>query len=72
MLQQQYNATNVVDSLLECFFTQNTFEEEKAIVAAGRPKPLEKAFSSLKRIKSILSNKMEQGRLSDLDLISIE
>ena len=30
---------NVVDSLLGCSFTQKTFDEKKAIVAAGRPKP---------------------------------
>ena len=28
-----------LDSLMGCSFTQKTFEEEKAIVAAGRPKP---------------------------------
>ena len=30
---------NVVDSLLGCSFTQKTFDEKKAIVAADRPKP---------------------------------
>ena len=30
---------NAVDSLLGCSFTQKTFEEKKAIVAACRPKP---------------------------------
>ena len=61
-----------MDSLLGCSFTQKTFEQKKAIVAAGRPKPVKRSFSSLKRIKSFSQNKMEQDRLSDLDLISIE
>ena len=30
---------NAVDSVLGCSFTQKTFEEKKATVAAGRPKP---------------------------------
>ena len=51
---------------------QKTFEEKTAIVAAGRPKFVERLFSSLKRIKSISRNKMGQDRLSDLRLISIE
>ena len=38
-MQQQYNAMNAVDSVLGCSFTQKTFEEKKATVAAGRPKP---------------------------------
>ena len=66
------NAANVVDSLLGCFFTQKTFEEKKAIVAAGRPKLVERLFSSLKRGKSFSQNKMEQARLLDLGFISIE
>ena len=41
---------NVVDSLLGYFFTQKTFEEKQAIVAAGKPKPIKKLFFSLKRI----------------------
>ena len=49
---------------------KKTFEKEKAIVAVGEPKPVERSFSSLKRIKSFSLNKMEQGRLSDLGLIS--
>ena len=61
-----------MDSLLGCSFTQKTFEEKKAIVAAGRPKPVKRSFSSLKRIKSFSQNKMEQDRFSDLGLISIE
>ena len=61
-----------MDSLLGCFFTQKTFEEKKAIVAAGRPKPVERSFFSLKRIESFSLSKMEQGRLLDLGLISIE
>ena len=55
-----------------CSFTQKTFEEKKAIVAAGKLKPVERSFSSLKRIKPFSQNKMEQDRLSDLGLISIE
>ena len=47
-------------------------KKKKAVVAAGRPKSVERSFSSLKRIKSFSQNKMEQDRLSDLDLISIE
>ena len=61
-----------MDSLLVCFFTQKTFEEKKVIVAAGRPKPVERSFSSLKHIKSFSRNKMKQDRLSDLGLISIK
>ena len=61
-----------MDSLLGFSFTQKTFEEKQAIVAAGRPKPAERSFSSLKRIKSFSRNKMEQDRLSDLGLILIE
>ena len=62
-----------MDSLLGCSFTRKTFEEKKkAVVAAGRPKSVERSFSSLKRIKSFSQNKMEQDRLSDLGLISIE
>ena len=61
-----------MDSLLGCSFTQKTFEQKKAIAAAGRPKPVKRSFSFLKRIKSFSQNKMEQDRLSDLDLISIE
>ena len=61
-----------MDNLLGCSFTQKTFEEKKAVVAAGRPKSVGRLFSSLKRIKSISQNKMEQDRLSDLGLISIE
>ena len=55
-----------------CSFTQKTFEEKRAIVAAGRSKPAERSLSSLKRIKSFSQNKMEQDRLSDLGHISIE
>ena len=62
----------VVDSSLGCFFTQKTFEEKTAIIAAGRPKSVERLFSSLKRIKSFSQNKMGQDKLSDLGLISIE
>ena len=58
-----------MNSLVGCSFTQKTFEEKKAIVAAGRPKPVEKSFSC---VKSFSQNKMEQGRLSDLSLLSIE
>ena len=47
-------------------------KKKKAVVAAGRPKSVERSFSSLKRIKSFSQNKMEQDRLSDLGLISIE
>ena len=62
-----------MDSLLGCSFTQKTFEGKKqAVVAAGRPKSVERSFSSLKRIKSFSQNKMEQDRLSDLGLISIQ
>ena len=50
---------NAVDSLLRCSFTQKTFEEKKAIVAAGKPKPVERSFSSLKRIKSFSQNETE-------------
>ena len=46
-------------------------EEKPAIVAAGKPKPVERSFS-LKRIKSFSRNKMGQDGLSDLGLISIE
>ena len=58
-----------MDSLLGCSFTQKTFEE---VVAAGKPTPVERSFSSLKRIKSFSQNKMKQDRLSNLGLISIE
>ena len=51
---------------------KKTFEEKQAIVAARRPKPVERSFSSLKRIKPISRNKMGQDRLSDLGPISIE
>ena len=61
-----------MDSLLGCSFTQKTFEDKKAIVAAGRPKSVKRSFSSLKRVKSFSQNKTEQDRLSDLGLISIE
>ena len=61
-----------MDSLLGCSFTQKTFEEKQAIVDAGRPKSVERSFPALKRIKSFSQNKMEQDRLSDLGLISIE
>ena len=61
-----------MDSSLGCSFTQKTFEEKKAIVTVGRPKPVKRSFSSLKRIKSFLQNKIKQGRLSNLGLISIE
>ena len=47
-------------------------KKEKAIVAAGRPKSVERSFASLKRIKLFSQNKMEQDRLLDLGLISIE
>ena len=47
-------------------------KEKKAVVAAGRPKSVERSFSSLKRIKSFSQNKMEQDRLLDFGLISIE
>ena len=47
-------------------------KKKKAVVAAGRTKSVERSFSSLKRIKSFSQNKMEQDRLSDLGLISIE
>ena len=46
--------------------------KKKAVVAAGRLKSVERSFSSLKRIKSFSQNKMEQDRLSDLGLISIQ
>ena len=61
-----------MDNLLGCSFTQKTFEEKKAVVAAGRPKSVERSFSALRRIKSFSQNKMEQDRLLDLGLISIE
>ena len=61
-----------MDSSLGCSFTQKTFKEKKAIVAVGGPKPVERSFSFLKRIKSFSQNKMRQDRLSDLGLISIE
>ena len=35
---------NAADSLLGCSFTQKTFEETKAIAAAGRLKPLKDHF----------------------------
>ena len=53
-------------------FTQKTFEKKKTIISAGRPKPVERSFSSLKRIKSFSQNKVEQVRFLDLGLISIE
>ena len=62
---------NVVDSLLEFFFTQKTFKEKQAIVAAGRPKLVERSFSSFKPNKSFSRNEMEQDRLSDLALYSL-
>ena len=46
--------------------------KKKAVVAAGRPKSDERSLSSEKRITSFSQNKMEQDRLSDLGLISIE
>ena len=61
-----------MDSLSEYSFTPKSFEKKQAIVAAGRPKPIERLFSSLKRIKSFSRNKMGQDRLSDFGLISIE
>ena len=36
------------------------------------PNPLKRSFSSVKRIKSFSQDKMEQNRLSNLGLISIE
>ena len=54
------------------FLHSKNFEVKKAIVVAGRPKPVERLFSSLKHIKSFSQNKMEQGRLSDLGRIFIE
>ena len=51
---------------------KNFLKKKTAVVAAGRPKSVERSFSALKRIKSFSQNKMEQDRLSDLDLISIE
>ena len=59
-----------MDSLLGCSFTQKTFEEKKAFVAAGGPKLVERSFSSLEHIKSF--SQMEPGRFSGLGLISIE
>ena len=47
-------------------------KKKTAVVAAGRPKSVERSFSSLKRIKSFSQSKMEQDRLLDLGLISIE
>ena len=49
-------------------------KKKKADIAAGRPKSVKISFCSfkLKRIKSFSQNKMEQDRLSDLGLISIE
>ena len=47
-------------------------KKKTAVVAAGRPKSVERSFSALKRIKSFSQNKMEQDRLSDLGLIYIE
>ena len=62
-----------MDSLLGCSFTQKTFEKKKkAVFAAGRPKSVKRSFSFSKHIKSFSPNKMEQGRLLDLGLISIE
>ena len=54
------------------FLHSKTFGEEKAIVAAGRLKPVERSFSSLKRIKSFSLNRMKRGKLLDFCLISIE
>ena len=51
---------------------KNLSKKKKAVVAAGRPKSVERSFSSLKRIKSFPQNKMEQDRLSDLGFITIE
>ena len=61
-----------MDSLLGHSCTQKTFEEKKAIVAAGKPKPVERSFSSLICIKSFSRNQMGQDRLLDLGLMSIE
>ena len=47
-------------------------KKKTAVVAAGRPKSVERSFSALKRIKPFSQNKMEQDRLSDLGLISIK
>ena len=44
ILQQQYNTTNVVDSLLGCSFTQKTFEEEKQSLLSVDPIPLKDHF----------------------------
>ena len=52
--------------------SKKTFEEKQAIVAARRPKPVERSFSSLKCIKSFSRNKVGKDRLSDLGLISTE
>ena len=47
-------------------------KKKTAVVAAGRPKSVERSFSALKRIKPFSQNKMEQDRLSDLGFISIK
>ena len=47
-------------------------KKKTAVVAASRPKSVERSFSALKRIKSFSLNKMEQDRLSDLGLTFIE
>ena len=47
-------------------------KKKAAVVAACRPKSVERSFSALKCIKPFSQNKMEQDRLSDLGLISIE
>ena len=47
-------------------------KKKKEIVAAGRPKPVERSFSSLKYIKSFSQNKMEQERFLASGLISIK
>ena len=71
------NYSNITQRMLwivywDVLSLKKLFKKKKAIVAAGRPKPVEKLFSSLKDIKSFSQNKMEQDRLSDLGLISIE
>ena len=54
------------------FLHSKNFEEKKAIIAAGRPKSVERSFSSLKHNKSFSQYKTEQDRLSDLGRITIE
>ena len=71
-LQQQYNTTMLRIVYWDVPSLKKTFKEKQAVVAAGRPKTVERSFSSLKHIKSFSQNKIEQGRLSDLGLISIE